>query len=239
MIKNTQNITVENLEAYFKVIKPLLITKRPDPEKVKPFTSEAYQSFFSVFRINYQKNFTSGAEINVWQQSGLKRDEVRNTGVLAWWLDQQGNHGLGRLLFDAFIDVLNAVNLNNDTLKCEGDYATYVESLPLAELENRIDVEIVGKQFLLFIEVKIDASEGEQQLARYLKLLSNKAKHHKIKNTALIYLTINNKTFSTERGIYSASWSQVAQALLSIQLPKTAVHAQSLLHQFCRHIQEF
>jgi len=238
----TQNLTEKNLADFFNKLRPLLsadITAQPD--SIIEFTAEKYQHFFSGFNEHYQSDVTRGVEINVWQQAGLKRDEVRNTSVLSWWLDEQGNHGLGSVLFKTFIMAINQANPNKTPLCCEGAYATYVESLPLAERENRIDVEIVGKRFLLFIEVKINASEGEQQLARYLSLLNDKTKHRGIakEKSAVIYLTAYKNTPEVDPAIYCISWQQVADAFNNLKLPPTAVFTQSLLKQFCQHIEQF
>ena len=41
---------------------------------------------------------SSGLSANVWDASGLNRDELRCTRVLAWYLNPRGNHGCGDLI---------------------------------------------------------------------------------------------------------------------------------------------
>lgn len=101
-----------------------------------------------------------------WEIAGLGRKEVRNTAVLAWLLDPEETHGFGRLPLQAF---LRAIRLNrNDIPK---DYLHYcrvrVETNPTGNNTNRVDVEIDADNFFLLIEVKIDAYEQPQQVARY------------------------------------------------------------------------
>lgn len=237
-----QTLTSKDLSDFFYNIKSLLdLSVTEEPTTTTNFTVVKYNNFFSAFDGAYQKDFKRGAEINVWQQAGLKRDEVRNTSVLAWWLDEKGSHGLGTLLLNEFVNAINKDNQSKPSLCCDGNYATYVESLPLAERENRIDIELLGKKFLLFIEVKISASEGDKQLDRYLTLLDHKAKQYSISpdKAAVIYLTTNNIQENIKQGIYCISWQQVANAFYNLQLPDEATFTQLLLRQFCQHIKEF
>lgn len=44
-----------------------------------------------------------------------------------------------------------------------------VETNPTGDCTNRVDIEIDADNFLLFIEVKIDANEQPEQIARYCK----------------------------------------------------------------------
>jgi len=101
-----------------------------------------------------------------WEVAGLGRKEVRNTAVLAWLLDPEGTHGFGRLPLQAF---LRAIRHNRNDIP--EDYLHYcrvqVETNPTGDNTNRVDVEIDADNFFLLIEVKIDACEQPEQVARY------------------------------------------------------------------------
>lgn len=101
-----------------------------------------------------------------WEVAGLGRKEVRNTAVLAWLLDPEGTHGFGRLPLQAF---LRAIRHNRNDIP--EDYLHYcrvqVETNPTGDNTNRVDIEIDADNFFLLIEVKIDASEQPEQVARY------------------------------------------------------------------------
>jgi hypothetical protein len=101
-----------------------------------------------------------------WEVAGLGRKEVRNTAVLAWLLDPEGTHGFGRLPLQAFLQAIR--HSRNDIPE---DYLHYcrvrVETNPTGDNTNRVDVEINADNFFLLIEVKIDAYEQPEQVARY------------------------------------------------------------------------
>ncbi|CQQ63582.1 TPA: PD-(D/E)XK nuclease family protein [Yersinia enterocolitica] len=101
-----------------------------------------------------------------WEVAGLGRKEVRNTAVLAWLLDPEGTHGFGRLPLQAF---LRAIRHNRNDIP--EDYLHYcrvqVETNPTGDNTNRVDIEIDADNFFLLIEVKIDACEQPEQVARY------------------------------------------------------------------------
>ncbi|WP_279205052.1 PD-(D/E)XK nuclease family protein [Obesumbacterium proteus] len=101
-----------------------------------------------------------------WDIAGLGRKEVRNTAVLAWLLDPEGTHGFGRLPLQAF---LREIRHNRNDIP--EDYLHYcwvrVETNPTGDNTNRVDIEIDADNFFLLIEVKIDAYEQPEQVARY------------------------------------------------------------------------
>ncbi|HHT8315212.1 TPA: PD-(D/E)XK nuclease family protein [Yersinia enterocolitica] len=101
-----------------------------------------------------------------WEVVGLGRKEVRNSAVLAWLLDPEGTHGFGRLPLQAF---LRAIRHNRNDIP--EDYLHYcrvqVETNPTGDNTNRVDIEIDADNFFLLIEVKIDACEQPEQVARY------------------------------------------------------------------------
>ncbi|EKN4209738.1 PD-(D/E)XK nuclease family protein [Yersinia ruckeri] len=101
-----------------------------------------------------------------WEVAGLGRKEVRNTAVLAWLLDPEGTHGFGRLPLQAFLRAIR--HSRNDIPE---DYLHYcrvqVETNPTGDNTNRVDIEIDADNFFLLIEVKIDACEQPEQVARY------------------------------------------------------------------------
>lgn len=101
-----------------------------------------------------------------WEVAGLGRKEVRNTAVLSWLLDPEGTHGFGRLPLQAFLRAIR--HSRNDIPE---DYLHYcrvqVETNPTGENSNRVDIEIDADNFFLLIEVKIDAYEQPEQVARY------------------------------------------------------------------------
>ncbi len=224
----------------YKAISAKHISNPPVVEELIPnFTPDLYQSFFSKFEPLYLSEKRRGAEINVWGESGLKRDEVRNTAVLAWWLDCNGSHGLGDLLMKALLGALPPVDTMPPVSTINNDYRTKAESLPMGARENRIDIELNGSGFLIFIEVKIKARVDYKQLSRYQGLIKKKADSYGICHGGIIYLTRYDEAKVIERGCISLSWVQLARSFRSASLPVEASLSQILLLQFCEHVEKF
>lgn len=103
-----------------------------------------------------------------WEIAGLKRDEVRNSRVLAWLFDPRGNHGFGDLFLSALLVEIDRRSpmLALPKFPHEG-CRVRVESSPDGDSSNRLDIEVDAPNFYLIIEVKIDATEGREQLLRY------------------------------------------------------------------------
>ncbi|MEZ8573925.1 PD-(D/E)XK nuclease family protein [Vibrio splendidus] len=231
-----ENESLEQIKAYFNSFSKL--TKQSNtlitPEKI---STSKVQDFFHDVSPLHQKNLNSGSLINVWTVSGIKRNEVRNTAVLAWWLDCHESHGLGSQLLTR---VLNDHMPKFNTLVIKVDpYRTRPESLPLGELDNRIDIEMSSRAVLIFWEVKIDAQEGKEQLNRYHTLLNAKA--NKIQEKCLIYLTPDSgKQHHSTPYTYGITWSQLANSFRDVleSIPEENL-SKALLFQYCEHISTF
>jgi len=230
------NEPTDKIKAYFEEFSELTNNQNSSvpPDNIN---ADSMQSFFQKLSPLYQNSINSGALINVWDISGLKRDEVRNTAVLAWWLDCQGSHGLGAQLLTR---IMSDLETNFNILSIENKpYRTRPESLPLGELESRIDIEISSNTALIFWEVKIDAKESKGQLTRYHDLLNAKANDKQEK--CLIYLTTESGKKRHETALtYGITWSQLAKTL-SCELNKISNNSLSkiLLSQYCEYISKF
>lgn len=228
-----------NLQTFCEDFARLAASKTTDEpvEPEKTLHLNDFQNFYEKFTPLYSSNIKRGAAINVWQQAGLKQDEVRNTVALAWWLDCNGTHNLKSIVLAQLLNTLDKSD-NLPTVDQLGNYQVMVESLPLGDIEDRIDIEIQGDDFLIFIEVKINAREGPEQLKRYHDLLHKKADFYKLEKRALIYLT-RYELSKTNIDCLCVSWRQLALALERLKLSEEVGHTNSLLWQFCRHIQSF
>jgi hypothetical protein len=80
----------------------------------------------------------------------------------------------------------------------------------LGQAENRVDLSIEGRDFLLIIEVKIDAGEGPVQLQRYDEILRAKAALLG-KRPSLLYLSPRPPE-SAPCGTVHARWTDVVSA---------------------------
>ncbi|OAL88382.1 PD-(D/E)XK nuclease family protein [Acinetobacter terrae] len=179
-----------------------------------------------------------GLFTNVWEVAGLKRDEVRNSQVLKWFLDCNADHGLENQVLKIFLSsLISNRQFNTSTLQ---KYYSYAESYPINDGTNRVDIEIDADELLLFIEVKIDAAEGFEQLKRYQEIAEKKAKN---KDWCIIYLTKNGMlpiSYKPTQHLISLSWNSLAKAILEyIKRQNQQTHNIWLLKQFAKHIQTF
>lgn len=181
---------------------------------------------------------------NVWRAAGLKRDELRNSAVLAWLLDRHGDHGQGSAILERLLQLLPTYFPNLDkefpnAKNAEGNYWTYTESCPLGEKENRVDIEIDGREFLLFIEVKIGAQETNKQLDRYLGIGSYKAQG---RPWGVLYLTRDGHLpdrFADEHPeLVPIKWKWVA-SILEAYTKGQSSFASHFIRQFADHIRTF
>lgn len=201
--------------------------------------------FFNNLKVGLdylQKSRSTGEFSNVWRAAGLKRDEVRNSAVLAWLLDQHGDHSQGnKILWDVLcminykIELSSIKNINFPKPEAvEKPYWTRVESCPFGERESRVDIEIGGDGFLLFIEVKIDAPMTGNQLDRYIEIGNIKSKN---RPWGVVLLTPEDDPFSkyevsetakNHTNMVSLSWND-----LSVILEK---YAKKLIPSFSHHM---
>lgn len=181
-----------------------------------------------------------GRAINLWKLAQIGQDELKNSSVLAWLLDEKGDHGQGNEILKEFLKQIIFTG-NNPPLPehCDRGYKTLVESCPFGDQESRIDIEIVGKNFLIFIEVKVNSIENNDQLDRYLRLAPMKAAGLP---WGLVYLTRDGRLperfrNSTPDYLVPVKWADLSAILKNHchNLPSDSF-AYNLIRQFANHI---
>lgn len=97
---------------------------------------------------------------------GRNRDELSHSAMLAWLLDPDGRHGLGRALLDRVIEEcfpdVDPVSLRVRFVQTE-----------VQRVETRADIVIWGDAATIVIEVKVDAGEGIRQCDRLYERFSD------------------------------------------------------------------
>lgn len=183
--------------------------------KKLPLDCESFKTFEREFTDAYEAYRSSGAMSNVWRTAGLGHDELRNSQVLSWILDKFGDHGQGSAILEDIVKLLgrqSQIQVTADNIH-NNSYWTRTESLPLGDIESRVDIEIESSAFLIFIEVKVQAPETGDQLKRYVDLAPNKAAG---RPWAVIYLTTEGRLPDNDdlHGvIIPLSWKQIAKIL--------------------------
>ncbi len=219
-----------------------------DSLPVKKLISYAdYQSFFDSFQPGIKDYYKSGFAANLWEVTGVRRDEMRNSAILSWLLDCHGSHGQGCVFLKELLSWLSQNagispymldHLPKPEDAKNNDYWTRVESLPLGELESRVDIEI-GGPFVLIIEVKVNSKENGDQLKRYLEIAKKKAGNNK--KWGVVYLTRHGTPPAKDAlkdKICTISWKQVAaivEKVVTEHITKNT-YIEHQLRQLCYHI---
>jgi hypothetical protein len=185
----------------------------------------------------------SGDLIDIWNVAGVGRNELRNTAVLAWMLDPRGSHGQGSALLSSVIRKIERLTamIELRSISFE-DVFVSTEYRPLGSMRDRIDIRIETPRLLTFIEAKIDAGLGFEQLERYRDSVNSKAamianRHQANCDTAVVFLTPSRSWAGPEDTLH-ISWTDIASSL--DEIAETAPPLPKLVFQsFAAHMRKF
>lgn len=207
------------------------------PEYV--FDAEALAQWFQSMEQPLIVAKRSGQLCDPWAIAGLKRDEVRNSAVLAWLLNPRGTHGFGGAALQALLKTVNGfpTDVSRSVVRTEDS--------PDGDLSNRVDIVVDDPGFYLMIEVKIGAQEGADQLSRYAMLAEPL---HRGRPFAILFLTPQGRMPKTagDHGakVLAVSWRKLAK-VIGGGLPshRNSGAAERVTHllaeQFLRHVSRF
>lgn len=231
-------LNIEELRSFVDAFCKIKILNREKPfKRGDGLESEIFFNDLNIIQKSLLNNKALGMDVNVWETAGLKRDEVRNSKVLSWCLNPRANHGQKDIFLKQFLSLLPEQFSEPSCI----DSHVIAESCILGNQSDRVDIEIESDQFLLIIEVKIDAPEGPEQLARYLHAAQVKAK---MKDWAVIYLTKEGKLpeeYKKRQNIFALSWRQIAEKFMQLPLgPSCGINNRGiwLVQQFALHIDQ-
>ena len=204
-------------------------------EKQKSISAEAFIRFFDSFAPLLQQDRKTGRTLNIFDVLGLGHDEKRHCSFLAWLLDPRGSHGQGGLFFRTCFAHLPGCQLDEDAFA--GNYAVRTELCPLRDMADRVDIVCEGRDFLCYIEAKIDTWEHDDQTNRYWKKLVTCANGRK---TALIYLADGSRP-ACDSAI-PLSWTTLAESLDKLRKDppcELSPFLNDLVRQYVVFIQKF
>lgn len=157
-------------------------------------------------------------QFDPWEVAGLQRKEIPNTAALAWLLNPSGSHGFGRLPLQVLLRIIRS----NGRKDIPADFIRFcriqTETNPVGDETNRVDIEITADNFFLLIEVKIDAGEQPQQIARYCDDAKIRAAD---RPWAVVFITPQGRRPLTENPEFTPasvpclSWRQLASEMES------------------------
>lgn len=179
----------------------------------------------------------AGTLLNPWKMAGLGRNEVRNAAVLSGFLSERL---CGRLAIDFVDALLDPVRERSDGIPSRADlesgYHVRTEHCVSGGQRDRVDVTLEGREFVLGIEVKIDAVEGDRQLERYIETVSAWGGRTG-KRTSVVFLAPFRPSVE---GVPWITWDDVAVAARRITARGRAQpDSQKFLNLFVRHITTF
>ncbi|MGY6771048.1 PDDEXK-like family protein [Komagataeibacter sp. NFXK3] len=184
----------------------------------------------------HNQAWARGDAIDIWDVAGLKSNEGRNSAVLGWLLDPKGTHGWGARLLRDVLRLAGDRYPHWPRLDKDLDHVSVVtECWPAGSTTERVDIAIDGDDFVLFIEIKIQAREGEQQLARYVKVAEAKRQITGKQHGLVLYLSAIAPVNPPEE-VALMTWRDVADILA--RFPKSGFNG-VITQQFAQHIQKF
>ena len=231
---------IGRLTALLTDIGPLL-QQQPQPSQAQTIQMAALVRCLAAIRDPMQAVRASGAMINPWMLAELGRREVRNAAVLAglWNPAMAGEAAV--LFLDAFlrrVERANMIQLPDHAALSQG-YVILTEDCAVGQASERIDLTIEGPDYLIGIEVKIDAGEGKAQLERYRTALAARATSRGPAGGGLTpYLIFLAPRAPSIDGVPVASWRDVAEAARLSGGDRATFFAQ-VLSAFADHVEHF
>ena len=193
-------------------------------------------SFFSAIREPLARKREAGGMLNPWSAARLGHNEVRNAAVLSTLWSPQICGDAGIRFLEAFCRQLHDPGgLLPTAAELREGYFVRREHCPLLDASERVDITIEGSSFVLGIEVKIRAGEGEAQLARYSSSVRRWGRQRG-KRSMVVFLAPYSRG---EDDVIEARWQHVVRAIRATypvrQGDRTAQHY--LFNSFADHLQ--
>ena len=231
------HIDVDKLERFFsefELARPFgKPTSEPAKAAVYPY-SDALSKFLTKLREPLERTRASGELLNVWWLAGVGRDELTNTELLGWLLDCNGSHSRGNRVWESILkriarDLPTGFPFGPHLVK---NYITRLEPYPLGNTESRIDIELEGDTFLIFVEAKIEATYDRDQIDRYLKLLSHKADNRQY---FLLFISSSPPDEIPPDKVVIVTWRDIAKTINDLIRNEEANFVSILFKQLSRH----
>lgn len=194
------------------------------------------ENFFEDFSKLYNKWQSMGHNFNIFELASVKRDEVKITSILAWFLNPKASHGQNSLFLNAFLELIP-----EDTWSDNQKPLDFTNCHVLTECygndKSRMDIVIDTDSFYLVIEAKIDTEEHDEQLNRYKEIAITRA--GKTKSWALIYLTVHGKDSKQCPEALFLTWYEIGETLNNKLAKLTSLPDNAPTHLVCEHFCQF
>jgi hypothetical protein len=167
---------------------------------------------------------------------GDARTEVAHSSALAFFLDPTRSGGVGGACLASFVELVARVGGADAEEELPDLTDARVTSERVLGRWGRVDVSIDGPNALIFVEVKVDAGEGPEQLSRYAKAMAELAGE---RESLLVFLTDDVGQAGNGDGHRHVTFSDVLAAWLPIAATTRSPEATYLamyLKTIARHL---
>ena len=173
-------------------------------------------------------------EFNLFETLSIVNTEIRHSNVLAWLLNPLETHGLGDYFTSHFIREVykkNKIFYEKKGLRPEDLLLWDFEDAEIYREHQNIDLLIMDKnhQFAMAIENKILSKEHGKQLKKYENIVQNLPG---IKNTMLVYLTLDGYEASDSDSWVSFSYEDVYTLIESLDFTQTSIKVKSFIEDY-------
>ena len=150
-----------------------------------------------------KEQITRADNFNILRTMRLSRRELCHSNILAWLLDPKGSHSQGALGFRLFL-----VQFDLPEKYADMDYTVHRE---MSLEESQIDIVIEAKGgFIIGIENKIDAEEGDKQTEREWRDLLRRQKHLSISVAPCAFFLTPDGIVPRSENFQMISWQLIA-----------------------------
>jgi hypothetical protein len=179
----------------------------------------------------------AGILADPWALAGLKRREVANAAVLAGLWSPTWGGKIATEFLSAFLERLRSRPGGKELpgfAALRGGYLVITEDRPMGDAADRIDITIEGQNFLIGIEVKIDAGLQPDQLGRYHAAIGRRAEGGR-KVATVIFLSLRHTAHP------KVQWDDVAAAARAVASKKAMARDinHHLIERFGAHVARF
>jgi hypothetical protein len=121
-------------------------------------------------------------------------------------------------------------------------YRTRLVTYPLGNSDSRVDIDIDGAKFVLFVEVKVNASKRPDQVARYRRL-AHEAANGRSFGVLFLCRSLVRLDLSEKDQVVAITWHDVAASISKHLSRKVASEGdrflRALLSQLVQHFSKF
>ncbi|MGV2497491.1 PD-(D/E)XK nuclease family protein [Pelagerythrobacter aerophilus] len=218
----------DRLSLYFADARPYLHGLRRVPQVDRLIDAESFSRFLEALRVPL-RHAEESACANPWTTSCLQNDEVRNCAVLADLWDRR-KHGRQAQAFLAGFFAQAGSHLPDDDELANG-YTVQTEHCLNGAITDRVDITIETQSSVIGVEVKIFASERDNQLADYRTAIAARARLMGREKHEVVFLSPYR---SRDEAIFvpHITWRKLADIA---EQANPSTHSGWLISQFGQH----